>query len=56
MTMTQLLENIAPVITKSFEYVKEVADVIVSHPIFYFTLGFLVVGVVIKFFRAMLSR
>ena len=54
--MQALLESIKPTIEASFEYVVDVADTIVSHPIFLFTLGFLVVGVCIKFFRAMLSR
>lgn len=55
-TMQELINNIKPTIDASFEYVVKVAETIVSHPIFLFTLGFLVVGVCIKFFRAMLSR
>lgn len=55
-TIQSILEMITPVITASFEYVVDVADTIVSHPLFMFTLGFLVVGVCIKFFRMMLSR
>lgn len=55
-TMENILSQITPVITASFQYVVEVADTIVSHPLFMFTMGFLVVGVCIKFFSAMISR
>lgn len=55
-TLSSFLSDLGTIATQIFSWVGTVAETIVSHPLFYLTIGFLVVGGAIGIVSRLLSR